>query len=74
MKITQIKLAKVLCVLAAGAFFTSCKYETSNATGWDLNNPKTGGFQKVPFEEQETGPGLIFLRVVLLLWEERSRM
>ena len=37
------------------------KYETSSITGWDYNNPKNGGFQKVPFSEQETGPGLILI-------------
>jgi formylglycine-generating enzyme required for sulfatase activity len=36
-------------------------YETSSITGWDYNNPKNGGFQKVPFSEQETGPGLILI-------------
>ncbi len=29
--------------------------------GWDYNNPKTGGFQKVPFVDQETGPGLLLV-------------
>ncbi len=44
-------------------FVVSCstEYETSNITGWDYNNPKNGGFQKVPYAEQETGPGLILI-------------
>ena len=42
---------------------SSCtmKYESSSITGWDYNNPKNGGFQKVPYAEQETGPGLILI-------------
>ena len=62
MKVRSLKLAQslgVAAVLAVG--FSSCKYETSNVTGWDLNNPENGGFQKVPFVEQETGPGLILI-------------
>ena len=44
------------------AIITSCtEYETSSITGWDYNNPKNGGFQKVPYSEQETGPGLILV-------------
>ena len=34
---------------------------TSRATGWDINSRK-GGFQyNVDFDEQETGPGLVFI-------------
>jgi len=34
---------------------------TSRATGWDINSKK-GGFQyNVDFDEQETGPGLVFI-------------
>ena len=44
------------------ALITSCtEYETSIITVWDYNNPKNGGFQKVPYAEQETGPGLILV-------------
>ena len=44
------------------ALITSCtEYEISSITGWDYNNPKNGGFQKVPYAEQETGPGLILV-------------
>ena len=51
-------------LFAIGALFIvgcSAEYETSNITGWDYNNPKNGGFQKVPYAEQETGPGLILI-------------
>lgn len=39
----------------------SCSREASSVTGWDYNNPKQGGFQKVPFVDQETGPGLVLV-------------
>ncbi len=39
----------------------SCSYEKSGVTGWDYNNEKNGGFEKAPFQEQETGPGLILV-------------
>lgn len=42
-------------------FFASCGYERSGVTGWNYNDSKNGGFQKVPYEEQETGPGLVLI-------------
>lgn len=65
MKIKTIDMKKirlVLIALGAVALATSCSKETSNATGWDYNNPKMGGFQKVPFIDQETGPGLLLIQ------------
>lgn len=47
-----------LVMLFASCQRTICESET---TGWDYNDPKNGGFQKVPFAEQETGPGLILI-------------
>ena len=40
---------------------SSCRKEVSSTTGWTVNNPKNGGFEVVPFYEQETGPGLILV-------------
>src|SRR5437868_15254111 len=42
-------------------FISSCKEETSNITGWNYNDPNNGGFQKVAYAEQETGPGLVLI-------------
>ena len=41
---------------------SSCgKNNVSRGTGWSINS-KSGGFQyNTDFEEQETGPGLIFI-------------
>ncbi len=47
--------------IAATLFLAACAHERSPVTGWDYNNPKFGGFQVVPYEEQETGPGLVFI-------------
>ena len=48
--------------LLAIAVISSCSREVSNTTGWDYNNPGMGGFQKVPYIDQETGPGLILVQ------------
>ena len=52
----------VAIIALTGIVFTGCyKYEISSVTGWDYNNPRNGGFQKTPYAEQETGPGLILV-------------
>lgn len=40
---------------------SSCSHETSTSTGWSFNDEKNGGFEKTPFMDQETGPGLVFI-------------
>ena len=59
MSYTKVKLFTLF--LAMTGLLASCSYEKSSVTGWDYNNPAYGGFQKVPYEEQETGPGLILI-------------
>ena len=61
MKINASKLFIYLSLGFVGFTIASCSYETSNATGWNYNDPKNGGFQKVPYIEQETGPGLVLI-------------
>lgn len=39
----------------------SCSKDASNATGWEYNNPKNGGYLNVDYTEQETGPGLVLI-------------
>ena len=54
-----MRLFKLMSLVLLGAFvIASCSRETSKTTGWSFNDPKQGGFQKVPFLDQETGPGL----------------
>src|SRR3989337_1999888 len=43
-------------------FLVSCGKQTSQMTGWNYNDPKNGGFEVVPYEEQETGPGLVLVQ------------
>lgn len=50
--------------LIAGAlltFMASCKKEVSRTTGWEYNNPQTGGFEVVSASSQVTGPGLVMV-------------
>lgn len=51
----------VVVGLAVVGLLASCARERSNATGWEYNQPRNGGFQKVPYYDQETGPGLILV-------------
>ncbi|MFA6924401.1 MAG: SUMF1/EgtB/PvdO family nonheme iron enzyme [Bacteroidales bacterium] len=61
MKKKYYKLSVLLVVALSAMIYTSCKKSVSNTTGWEYNNPKYGGFEVVPYEEQETGPGLILI-------------
>jgi gliding motility-associated lipoprotein GldJ len=40
---------------------SSCSREKSSSTGWEFNNADNGGFEKIPYVEQETGPGLVLI-------------
>ncbi len=53
---TAFAIASV-CFLAV-----SCGYEKSRITGWNYNDPNNGGFEKVPYAQQETGPGLVLVQ------------
>jgi gliding motility-associated lipoprotein GldJ len=60
-QIKNMQLFKFIVVVIGGVLLASCAKEGSTSTGWDYNNPRTGGFQKVPFIDQETGPGLLLV-------------
>ncbi len=54
----------LLPLLAVGimVFTASCNnYDKSGATGWNFNDERNGGFEVVPYTEQETGPGLVLI-------------
>jgi formylglycine-generating enzyme len=55
-----IKKPRPLALIAA-AILVSCTQERSPVTGWAYNDPANGGFEKPPYEEQETGPGLVLI-------------
>ena len=62
MELQKIKFLLIVTLVATPLFFTtSCKYDQSGATGWNYNDPRNGGFQKIPYLEQETGPGLVLI-------------
>ena len=61
MKLSQFKQLSLYCL--GLLVITACGGggNASKATGWDINSKK-GGFQfNVEFEDQETGPGLVFI-------------
>lgn len=61
MKIKSNVILKGIALFGAAAMVSSCTYDGSSATGWNFNDPKNGGFEKVPYYEQETGPGLVLI-------------
>ncbi|MBR1799064.1 MAG: SUMF1/EgtB/PvdO family nonheme iron enzyme [Bacteroidales bacterium] len=59
-----MKLFRMTClVLTAGLLLTSCfgKSKKSSTTGWNLNDPKWGGYEVSDATEQATAPGLVFI-------------
>ncbi|MGB1041399.1 MAG: SUMF1/EgtB/PvdO family nonheme iron enzyme [Flavobacteriales bacterium] len=60
---TRRNFRKILLAGCAMSLFAiSCKKkEKSNATGWNYNDPQNGGYLKVDYVEQETGPGLVLI-------------
>ncbi|MCB0480422.1 MAG: SUMF1/EgtB/PvdO family nonheme iron enzyme [Flavobacteriales bacterium] len=56
-----MKTLKLFSFFSLIGLLTSCGLEQSSSTGWNYNDQKNGGFQKMPFEEQETGPNLVLI-------------
>ncbi|MNU49994.1 Hercynine oxygenase [compost metagenome] len=56
-----MKMLRLFILAVAGVAIASCSRDSSSSTGWDYNKVEHGGFQKVPFVDQETGPGLILV-------------
>lgn len=52
-----------LCFALLGLSVASCggKKEKSSTTGWNYNDQKWGGFEKVDYEGQATGPNLVLI-------------
>ena len=48
-------------MLFAAFLLSGCIGDRSGATGWAYNDPANGGFERQPFFEQETAPGLVFV-------------
>ena len=58
---TQKHIYGLLAVAMGLMTLNGCYYERSGATGWAYNFYENGGFERTPYFEQETGPGLIFV-------------
>ena len=54
LKISTLSLVFIFIISA-------CAQEKSRTTGWVYNDPYWGGFEVAPYEEQETGPGLVLV-------------
>ncbi len=51
-----------LTIITLSVLTTSCKKkETSGTTGWNYNDKKWGGFEKLNYEGQATGPNLVLI-------------
>ena len=50
-----------LYILGLSFLLASCSKEKSSVTGWNYNDTKNGGFEVVPYDEQESGPGLVLI-------------
>ena len=56
------KTYAIVCSAIAVAFmFSSCSKDQSSTTGWNYNDPKWGGFERVDYIGQETGPNLVLV-------------
>ena len=54
-KLSFLMLASALLMVACGS------KEQSSTTGWNLNDTEWGGFDRSSYQEQITGPGLVFI-------------
>ncbi len=61
MKKSFRSFSRLAPLAAALMLLASCEREQSSTTGWDYNEPENGGFEVVPYDEQETGPGLVLI-------------
>lgn len=51
----------ILFLFALAVLISSCAKQRSRTTGWEYNDPKTGGFEVPQYREQIAGPGLVFI-------------
>ena len=56
------KNALLVALLGTATLLASCgKKEKSATTGWNYNDKKNGGFEKLDYHEQATGPNLVYI-------------
>src|SRR5579872_4413559 len=58
---TLIKITQATFLSVVVLCFASCGKQTSPITGWNYNDAANGGFEVLPYAEQETGPGLVLI-------------
>ncbi|MDG2425207.1 MAG: SUMF1/EgtB/PvdO family nonheme iron enzyme [Flavobacteriales bacterium] len=56
------RIATLTLLAATVALLSACSSGSSGATGWNYNDGTNGGFQRLPYLGQETGPGLVFVQ------------
>ena len=67
MRSTSIRLTGLIIIVmiiissCAKEKITSSTNSKSTSTGWEYNDYKNGGFEKIDEKEQETGPGLVLI-------------
>lgn len=57
----KLNIAGFLAIGTVVILTPACQKETSRTTGWAYNDPRNGGFERIPYIEQETGPGLVLI-------------
>ncbi len=58
----RMNLKMMITLLAVMTVLVACNSKSvSSTTGWKYNDPKNGGFEVAPYQEQITGPGLVFV-------------
>ena len=58
----NLQILNSLAALGLMFFLYSCGSSgRSGATGWSYNKSENGGFEKTPYVDQETGPGLVLI-------------
>jgi len=54
-------ITRGLALIFIMLMISSCAKQRSRTTAWFYNESKWGGFEDMPYEEQETGPGLVLI-------------
>ncbi|MFI5220957.1 MAG: SUMF1/EgtB/PvdO family nonheme iron enzyme [Bacteroidia bacterium] len=59
--IKNILFLVATATISFSAIHCGSEKKKSELTGWKYNDPKWGGFERAKFQDQETGPGLVFI-------------
>lgn len=56
------KALPFLTFVVIGLMLIGCGKPTSDTTGWKFNSTKYGGFEKPDYQQQKTGPNLVYIK------------